>query len=269
MERIAVLTKESKAQGIIITTGQMIPFYTHTHAYCELLVYEPFDGHTVVNGSRIDLDRPTVILLPPSDFHSIYAKKEEKATYQKIAFELSELPSHLTEQLTSPLLWQDPPKDSLFSLLLCRLYRHREDPKTKALLLAPLVWELLQNATPFAPHPQTKSSALVLQAEQRLRRDFCQNITLQSMAKELHVSSQYLSASFQKHMGLCFTEYLCRLRLKYAHALLSEGDLQVTEVCYACGYRNLSHFLRSFKAVYGMTPKQWADRSKERNPTHS
>jgi spermidine/putrescine transport system substrate-binding protein len=42
-----------------------------------------------------------------------------------------------------------------------------------------------------------------------------------------------------------------------AAELLRETGLSVTQICYACGYRNLSHFLRCFKRKYGMSPMQF------------
>lgn len=58
-----------------------------------------------------------------------------------------------------------------------------------------------------------------------------------------------------KHLtGLSAMEFLKNQRLKTACALLSRGDLTVSDVAYAVGFNDLSHFSKSFKATFGSTP---------------
>ena len=77
---------------------------------------------------------------------------------------------------------------------------------------------------------------------------------LDSVAAELGITPQYLSRLFCKNAGVGFSQYLTRARLEKAAFYLKETNLTVTEIAYEVGYRDLSHFMRSFKKYFGVTP---------------
>ena len=76
-----------------------------------------------------------------------------------------------------------------------------------------------------------------------------------------HLSSQvgmsvFLFARvFRELIGLPPHKYLIRLRLQRARTLLESGR-SVTDVCYAVGFNNLSHFIRTFQAYFGAVPSK-------------
>lgn len=51
-------------------------------------------------------------------------------------------------------------------------------------------------------------------------------------------------------------EFLIRTRLKYAAALLSEGET-VTNAALFCGYDDTFNFSKIFKSRYGVPPKDY------------
>lgn len=48
-----------------------------------------------------------------------------------------------------------------------------------------------------------------------------------------------------------------KLRMEKAARLLSEGNLNVSEVCYEVGIQEQSYFYRSFKSFYGVSPSEY------------
>ena len=52
-------------------------------------------------------------------------------------------------------------------------------------------------------------------------------------------------------------EFIRRIRLKQAAKLISSGDINVTEVMYACGFSNAASFSTIFKKYYGMSPREY------------
>lgn len=77
-----------------------------------------------------------------------------------------------------------------------------------------------------------------------------------------HLSSQvgmsiFLFARvFRELVGMPPHQYLVRRRLQRARDLLRSG-IPVTDVCYAAGFNNLSHFIRTFRAYFGMLPSKF------------
>lgn len=81
-------------------------------------------------------------------------------------------------------------------------------------------------------------------------------LTVQDLA---HLSGRSVS-SFNRDFKAAFDSapqrWLKEQRLQYAHRLLSEQALSVTEVSLEVGYENISHFIKSFKERFCLTPKE-------------
>lgn len=76
-----------------------------------------------------------------------------------------------------------------------------------------------------------------------------------------HLSSQvgmsvFLFARvFRELIGMPPHKYLVHRRLNRAQDLLRSG-MSVTDVCYAAGFNNLSHFIKTFRAYFGVLPSK-------------
>jgi transcriptional regulator GlxA family with amidase domain len=62
---------------------------------------------------------------------------------------------------------------------------------------------------------------------------------------------------FGRHMRTTVTDYVMRLRLGEACALLSATDRPIAHVAADVGYDSLANFNRQFKALKAMTPRQY------------
>ena len=63
-------------------------------------------------------------------------------------------------------------------------------------------------------------------------------IDLDSVAKAMHISTFYFCKMFKKSTGLTFTQYLGRVRVEKAKALLLNPHLRISEIAYEVGFRN-------------------------------
>jgi AraC-like DNA-binding protein len=82
-------------------------------------------------------------------------------------------------------------------------------------------------------------------------------LTLTAVAREAHMSPQGFSRFFHKWMGRTLGEYITELRIASACQALLETDHSIAEVCFACGFRNLSNFNRRFRTIKGMSPREF------------
>ncbi len=60
---------------------------------------------------------------------------------------------------------------------------------------------------------------------------------------------------FKESMGLTPAQYILKERIKLAQNELRQSTKTITEICFACGFENLSHFVTCFKQEVGVTPK--------------
>jgi AraC-like DNA-binding protein/ligand-binding sensor protein len=85
-------------------------------------------------------------------------------------------------------------------------------------------------------------------------------ISLEEVAKAMHVSTFYFCKMFKKATGLTFTDYLGRVRVEKAKILLLNPHLRVNEIAYTVGFQSLSHFNRVFRNLIGESPSHFRDK---------
>lgn len=82
-------------------------------------------------------------------------------------------------------------------------------------------------------------------------------LSLNDVARHVHMSPSHFSVVFKRERGEAFSEYLTRLRIENAKALLSAGRLRVHEIAERVGYSDAHYFSAAFKKATGMTPKEY------------
>ncbi len=92
-----------------------------------------------------------------------------------------------------------------------------------------------------------------------MQEHYAEPLTRESLAHIFHYSAPYLSKHFRQETGVSIIDYLIRIRMKRAGALLRKTDLSLQEVAASVGYADVSYFIRMFKKHTGITPKQFKD----------
>jgi len=98
---------------------------------------------------------------------------------------------------------------------------------------------------------------LLYKSIEYIEENLCENdLCLENVASSIYVSRCHYSRMFKEHIGIGFKEYIMSKRIQKAKVLLQEG-MQVTDVCYAVGYGDLTHFGRVFKKMVGINPSEY------------
>ena len=90
-----------------------------------------------------------------------------------------------------------------------------------------------------------------------LKNNFKEDISINAIANEMNMSVSALSHFIKKKTAKSFTVLLIEMRLGEACRLLIETNKTVLQICYDCGFGNLSYFNRKFKEFKSMTPNQF------------
>ncbi|NIK77607.1 AraC-like DNA-binding protein [Paenibacillus castaneae] len=83
------------------------------------------------------------------------------------------------------------------------------------------------------------------------------NLSQQSIAMTVKLSSAYIGKLFKENYKMSITEYMNEVRLNHAQALLVQDNYTIAEIMDKCGYANQSYFFRLFKGKVGSTPKEY------------
>lgn len=90
-----------------------------------------------------------------------------------------------------------------------------------------------------------------------MREHFAEAITLTDVAREAGLSRFHFCRLFHHETGVPFHEHLHDLRVTQAKALLANRYRRVSEVAYAVGFNDLSHFDRTFRRIVGYSPSEY------------
>ncbi|PQA56780.1 helix-turn-helix transcriptional regulator [Siphonobacter curvatus] len=78
--------------------------------------------------------------------------------------------------------------------------------------------------------------------------------TLNQLAEHLALHPVYLCREMPRYFNCRFGEYLRMIRLQKALPLLLKQGLSLTHIALDCGFADQSHFIRSFRNQYELTP---------------
>lgn len=88
-------------------------------------------------------------------------------------------------------------------------------------------------------------------------------ITLEDMAKQVHLNKNYLSSLFSEQVGVSSVTYLTKYRVKKAMELLIYTDMPVRDVATEVGFSSDRYFGQAFKNETGHPPTYYRKRRKE------
>ena len=90
-----------------------------------------------------------------------------------------------------------------------------------------------------------------------IKNNFDKKIMLDEAAEMLNMSTVSFGRLIKQRTGKTFVEFTNEIRLGYATRLLIETNKSISEICYECGFNNISNFNRTFKRKQGVTPSEF------------
>ena len=98
-------------------------------------------------------------------------------------------------------------------------------------------------------------------ARDLIDRDYARPLDVPAMARAALMSPAHFSRRFRAAYGETPYSYLMTRRIERAKALLRNGDMSVTDVCFAVGCTSLGSFSSRFTELVGETPSAYRARN--------
>ena len=100
-------------------------------------------------------------------------------------------------------------------------------------------------------------SVLAHRVRQYLDEHHSEALTLNAVAKRLHVSEYYLAHVFKNEFGIPPMQYVMKRRIGEAQGLLMHGDVAIADIADQLGFSSTCHFNTMFKKYTGPPPGQY------------
>jgi AraC-like DNA-binding protein len=118
--------------------------------------------------------------------------------------------------------------------------------------------DLARKALPPVILPQHISEMLRI-----LGGRYSEMLSLDSLAKELHMNKFKLVKDFKQYMGITPIEYLLEKRLDASACRLCSTSDSISEIAEFAGFNSTSYFVRRFKAHFSLTPLAYRNQSSQ------
>ncbi len=225
----------------------------HSHNQWELVYCTGGEGEFALeSGSVIRYKEGEAVVIPPLVLHSnssqegftnIHVRMSEPSFPYRTAFRVS-----------------DDPERHLQSAFQQAKFYYLADIKQCDLVLSALGQLISSYMVMF------RSNSDFSEPVERIRNLILRNYThsdfaLDEAIQQLPFHYDYLRKMFKKEVGATPLEYMTRLRMKKADALLTAlgtKAVSVAEIAHLCGYEDALYFSRVFKKFYGVSPSAYA-----------
>jgi len=87
-----------------------------------------------------------------------------------------------------------------------------------------------------------------------IEKHYSDNLCLSALSKRFSLSQSYIARLFREEMGCKPSEYVNRIRISVAKAMLLQTDMSVSEIAEKVGYSDVYYFSKIFKRMVGMSP---------------
>jgi AraC-like DNA-binding protein len=125
--------------------------------------------------------------------------------------------------------------------------------------MAPAAWQHLPvtGRADAAEQQHLHDLVWLRRVRDRIDREYREPLDVAALARGVHMSAGHLSRRFKQAYGESPYSYLMTRRIERAMALLRQGDMSVTDVCFAVGCSSLGTFSTRFTELVGVSPSTY------------
>lgn len=115
------------------------------------------------------------------------------------------------------------------------------------------------SSSSFAKIDIHSDSRRVQKVQEYINGHYKEEVRLNQLADMVGMTSVAFSRFFKLRTGKNLSDYIIDIRLGYAARLLVDSTMSIAEICYDCGFNNLSNFNRIFKKKKSCSPKEFRE----------
>lgn len=244
----------------------------HAHDNEHRLIYVRRGRVKVLLGSKECLiTRPSVVFISNLEKYAIFSESDSYDRYSVGLIPAEAVSGVNSDKLLSPFCDRPCDFSNVFEvshitdeldILFEMLYKEHTDSDKdiedgSASVLRVILMTLCRSIPEAFPYKSTEKSAIVQAVRRKLEGDLKEELSLDGISAEFHISTYYLSHIFKDITGYSVKNYRLLCRLASARELLVSSEYSIKEICSMTGFPDMSNFSRRFKFEYGVTPTEY------------
>lgn len=113
------------------------------------------------------------------------------------------------------------------------------------------------STTAFANITETSDSRRITKIKNYINNNFAKPLYLDDLAAMVSMTPTAFSRFFKSRTNQTLSDYIIDTRIGHAIRLLVDTTMTSAEICYMCGFNNISNFNRLFRKKKGCSPKEF------------
>ncbi|MGN0692082.1 MAG: helix-turn-helix domain-containing protein [Oscillospiraceae bacterium] len=254
----------------------------HWHGEFEINYILEGSAEFICSDEHFISNKGDIIIIPPNMLHSISVHGDSRQLYDTIVFSGDMLGADSSDRCAAECIrpivtgeygvkvhitpdhdYYGELKTSAENIFSCA---KGNTPRLDMLMKSELLrffWLLEDHGDIFPADKREQSLGELLRpAFEYIGENFHENITVEQLARTVHMSRSYFMDRFKAAAGVGAVGYVNQLRIKCACELLISTDMTSAQIAFECGFRNLSNFNRQFRRITGCTPKEYRHNNK-------
>jgi transcriptional regulator GlxA family with amidase domain len=138
----------------------------------------------------------------------------------------------------------------------------RDDTDPMLYIAAGAAWRVLAQLASERLRGPAQTSDRIDAVQNHLRTHLTNSFSVAELARLAGLSVSHFSALFKESAGIGVVAYVNRLRCARAGELLITTESSIAEIAAAVGYADAFYFSRQFRALNGISPRAFRQRSR-------
>ncbi len=272
IREITPLTKEDFFV-VLYHPDAKFDFPTHYHPEFEINYVENARGKRIVGESVMEYNDKDLVLTGPDIYHSWQSETGGADLVVTIQFHKDLLaPNFQNKNLFTPI-----------KEMLERSHRGIEFGKETIDLIAPRIKALANNngfesfiefmnilhlmavskdqkvlcSQTFSPEIDMFKSRRIRLVSDYINKNYQNKIKIEELANMIGMTNSSFCHFFKKRTQKSFVDFLNEVRIGHASVQLIDTTKTISEICYCCGFNNVSNFNRIFREKKKYTPSEF------------
>ncbi len=219
------------------------------------------EGEYTTGGKTYQLKKGDGFLIPPSEVTFYKANEENPWEYYWVGFHGSEAKSILSQMgLNEKNLIFNYSADNKLEEYLKKMYfssKQKQAPEYAMmgylyLFFSCLIKVRVNNDTGTLNYETHLNKAL-----KYIQGNYSNDISIREVANYVGIDRSHLFRIFKARLNISPQNYIINYRLTKAKALLSETNLNISQVAFSIGFNDPAHFSKLFTQYYKVSPKEY------------